>query len=73
MDPVTEIFAAFDGSPRKLADAVKAPVQTVCDWRRKGQPRIPQWRREAVLAALEEGGKQVSAATRAYLTSGEAA
>lgn len=67
MDPVLEIFAAFDGSPAKLATAVNLPVQTVCDWRRKGKPRIPTWRRDAVLAALMDGGKEISPRARAYL------
>lgn len=50
MDTVEHIFEAFK-SPSAIADATGFPVQTVCDWRRKGPAEIPPWRRQAVLDA----------------------
>jgi len=67
MDPVSDIFDAFGGSPKAISDATGIPVQTVCDWRRKGTPNIPPWRRDAVLAAIENSGKAVQPTTLAYL------
>lgn len=73
MDPVTEIFAAFGKSPTALSKATGVPVQTVCDWRRKGKAHIPVWRRATVLAAIQQAGKSVSASTLAYLASDQSA
>ena len=73
MDPVTEIFAAFDGKPSKLAQATGLPIQTVCDWRRKGTPNIPKWRRAVVLTAMQRAGVRVSETALHYLTSDQTA
>lgn len=67
MDPVTDIFDAFGGSPKALAEATGLAVTTVCDWRRKGTPNIPRWRRPLVLGAIEDLGKTVQPSTLAYL------
>jgi hypothetical protein len=67
MDPVADIFAAFDDSPKAIADATHIPIQTVCDWRRKGVANIPTWRRPVVLEAIKAAGKAVSPATLEYL------
>jgi len=74
MDPVSDIFKAFGNSPASLSRALGLPVQTVCDWRRKGKPNIPNWRRPAVLAAIESAEKQaeVQPATLAYLRTNSA-
>lgn len=66
MDPITEIFAAF-GSPAKLARATGIAAQTVHDWKGKGKPNIPSWRRPVILAALRSTDAKVSAETLAYL------
>lgn len=71
MDPVAEVFAAFDNSPTKLARATGLKVQTVFDWRAKAPVGIPEWRRPVVLDALK--GKAISDATRAYLEGREVA
>lgn len=73
MDPVTDIFIAFGDSPKALAEATGIPVQTVCDWRRKGIPNIPAWRRTVVLGAILNSGKTVQPATLAYLRAPERA
>ena len=65
MDPVSEVFAAFDNSPTKLSRAIGVKVQTVFDWKAKEPVGIPEWRRSAVLDALKD--KPISARTRAYL------
>jgi hypothetical protein len=52
MNEVLAIFDAFDG-PTNLARGTGFRLQTVCDWRRKGNPEIPPWRRPAVLAAAK--------------------
>jgi hypothetical protein len=71
MNPVTEIFAAFDDSPTKLARATGLKVQTVHDWKRKAPIGIPEWRRSVVLDAVKiaakKSGKPISPATLAYL------
>lgn len=67
MDPVSDIFEAFGDSPKALAEATGLAVQTVCDWRRKGSPNIPLWRRPAVLSAIEDLGKTVQPDTIEYL------
>lgn len=67
MDPVSDIFRAFGDSPKAIADATGIPVQTVCDWRRKGAPNIPSWRRPVVLSAIESLGKDVHPDTIEYL------
>ena len=72
MDPVNEIFDAFDGKPSKLADATGLSIQTVCDWRRKGTPNIPKWRRAAVLGAVERAGVRLSETALHYLKSDQA-
>lgn len=67
MDPVTEIFAAFGNSPKRLSDATGIKIQTVCDWRRKAPVNIPDWRRATVLDALKKEPVKISARTLAYL------
>lgn len=69
MDPVAEIFDAFDGSPAKLARATRISVQTVCDWRKKGTPNIPWWHRATVLSAIKRSKLAISPATLNYLKS----
>lgn len=69
MDPIEDIFRAFDDSPTKLARATGFPVQTVCDWRRKGAQNIPHWRRPAVLAVIDAERIKIAASTRQYLSS----
>ena len=54
MHVVDQIFAAFGNSPKAIADATDIPIQTVCDWRKKGHKEIPPWRRAAVLAAARK-------------------
>lgn len=66
---VTEVFAAFDNSPGKIAEATGFPIQTVSDWRKKGKIEIPPWRRSAVLDAIKRLSKSVSSDTLAYLAS----
>lgn len=67
MNPVAEIFAAFDNSPTKLARATGLKVQTVHDWKAKAPVNIPEWRRPIVLKAVRKRGCELSAATLAYL------
>lgn len=66
MDPVADIFAAFDNSATKLARATGLPPQTVWDWQ-KAPANIPVWRRPVVAAAIKSAGVKVSKRTQAYL------
>lgn len=72
MDPVEAIFQAF-GGPGSIADATSIPVQTVCDWRKKGKPNIPHWRRPAVLDAALRKGVELSLEAVEYLAAQAAA
>jgi hypothetical protein len=67
MHVVDQIFAAFGNSPKAIADATGIPIQTVCDWRKKGQKEIPIWRRGAVLVAART--KPLSTEALEYLRS----
>lgn len=73
MDPVSDIFAAYDNSPTKLARATGLKVQTVHDWRAKTPINIPDWRRQAVLSAVLRDKKEVRPETIAYLSQQAAA
>ena len=67
MHPVIEIFAAFDNSPTDLSVATGIPVQTVHDWKAKGKPNIPTWRRATVLEAVRKAKATLSPETLTYL------
>lgn len=66
MDPVDAIFTAFKG-PSRIADATSIPVQTVCDWRKKGKSNIPHWRRPAVLDAARRHNIELPPEAITYL------
>lgn len=68
MQVVDDIFEAF-GGPSAIAAATGFPLQTVSDWRRKGQSDIPPWRRGAVLEAARREGRALEAHCLEYLQS----
>jgi hypothetical protein len=70
MSEVHAIFDAF-GGPTPIAKATGFPVQTVCDWRKKGDPEIPPWRRPAVLDAAKRLDISLPPEAIAYLASSE--
>jgi hypothetical protein len=70
MTEVHAIFEAF-GGPTPIADATGFPLQTVCDWRKKGNPEIPPWRRAAVLEAANRLKLELPPEAVAYLGSNE--
>jgi DNA-binding transcriptional regulator YdaS (Cro superfamily) len=70
MTEVHAIFEAF-GGPSKLAQLTGLSLQTVSDWRAKGRPEIPPWRRPLVLAAAESLEKPLPESAIAYLQSDE--
>lgn len=70
MSIVHEIFAAFKG-PGNIAKATGLPLQTVSDWRVKGKPEIPPWRRNAVLDAAKRDSVDLSPEAIAYLASSD--
>jgi hypothetical protein len=70
MSEVHSIFDAFGGL-KQLAEATGLPLQTVCDWRKKGKPEIPPWRRPAVLDAALAKSVPLPAEAVIYLQSSE--
>ncbi len=72
MHVVEHIFKALGGATA-IAVGVGSPVQTVHDWKKKGKPEIPPWRRPAVLDLARRLGKfdELSADAIAYLGSAE--
>lgn len=69
---VSQIFEALGGST-VIANGIGSPIQTVNDWRKKGKPEIPPWRRAAVIDFARREGKltKLPADCLAYLQSDE--
>lgn len=57
-----KVIAAFGGTTN-LARAIGAPVTTVHKW--KGAGRIPAWRHDAIKAAAEKAGIDLTGKRRA--------
>lgn len=67
---VDQIFETLGGSTA-IATGVNLPIQTVNDWKSKGKPEIPPWRRADVLSFARSAEKltELTPEALAYLQS----